>query len=91
MTMTPVTRSFAWRGLVGVLLMLTGVALSITFRNASPWPADTKLLMYALALVLAVGGSNLFGSFVYRRPFHAMKTALISSAFIVVVLVVAKL
>jgi hypothetical protein len=75
---------------VGVLLILTGVALGITFSNASPWPAETKQLMYGLAMLLAVGGCNLFGSFVYRRPLHTMKMQLLSSFFMVVVLVLAK-
>jgi drug/metabolite transporter (DMT)-like permease len=84
------SRSFKWRGLLGVLLIFTGIALSIVFRNASPWPVETKKLMYSVALVLAVGGCNLFGSFVYRRPLHTMKMELLSSFFIVVVLVITK-
>jgi drug/metabolite transporter (DMT)-like permease len=86
----PSTLTFKWRGLLGVLLILVGVALGVVFRNSSSWPAETKQLVYPLALVLAVGGSNLFGSFVYRRPLHTMKMELLSSFFIVVTLVMTK-
>jgi len=91
MLTTPTSQSFKWRGLVGVLLLFTGIALAITFRDSSPWPAQARLLLYALALVLGVGGSNLFGSFVYRRPLHTMRKELLGSFFIVVVLIIAKL
>jgi drug/metabolite transporter (DMT)-like permease len=91
MLTTATSQSFKWRGLVGVLLLFTGIALAVTFRDSSPWPAQTKLLMYALALVLGVGGSNLFGSFVYRRPLHTMKAQLLGSALMIVVLVIGKL
>ncbi len=86
--------SFWRRGLPGLLLMAAGITLSIVFRNSSAWSAETellKLLMYALALVLGVGGTNLFGSYVRQRPLSTMKTELISSALMVVVLLVAKL
>ena len=90
MMVTSTSQSFKWHGLVGALLILTGIGLGITFRNASPWSAETKQLMYGLALLLAVGGGNLFGSFVYRRPLRTMKAQLLSSFFMIVVLVITK-
>lgn len=87
---TSSTLSLKWRGLLGVLLILVSIALGVVFRNSSSWPAETKQLVYPLALVLAVGGTNLFGSFVYRRPLHTMKMELLSSFFIVVALVMTK-
>jgi len=88
---TAFSQSFKWRGLAGALLLFAGIALAVTFRDSSPWPAQTKLLMYALALVLGVGGTNLFGSFVQRRPLHTMKAQLLGSFFMVVVLIITKL
>jgi len=90
MLVTSTSPSFKWRGLVGALLLFAGIALAVTFRDSSPWPAETKQLLYALALVLAVGGCNLFGSFVYRRPLNTMKKELLGSFFMVVVLVITK-
>ena len=91
MLTTSTSQSFKWRGLVGALLLFAGIALAVTFRDSSPWPTQTKLLMYSLALVMGVGGSNLFGSFVYRRPLHTMKMQLLGSFLMIVVLIIAKL
>lgn len=91
MLITSSSHSFKWRGLAGVLLLFAGIALAVTFRDSSPWPTQTKLLMYSLALVMGVGGSNLFGSFVYRRPLHTMKVQLLGSFLMIVVLIIAKL
>ncbi|AMR28135.1 hypothetical protein A0257_14255 [Hymenobacter psoromatis] len=82
--------SFVRRGLPALLLIAAGIALSIVFKKSSAWPAETKLLMYALALVLGVGGTTLFGSYVRQRPLSSMKTQLISSALMVAILLVAK-
>ena len=83
--------SFVRRGLPGLLLMALGITLSLVFRNSSAWPAETKLLMYALALVIGVGGTSLFASYVQQRPLSSMKTQLISSALLVAILLAAKL
>lgn len=90
MPTTLTSQSFKWRGLVGVLLLFAGIVLAVTFRDSSQWPVPTKQLMYALALILGVGGSNLFGSFVHRRPLHTMKAQLLGSALMIVVLLIAK-
>jgi hypothetical protein len=83
--------SFKRRGLPGLLLMAAGIMLSIVFRGSGAWPAEIKPFMYALALVLALGGCMLFGSFVQRRPLHTMKTELISVGLMVAVLLLTKL
>ena len=84
------SQSFKWHGLAGALLLCTGLACGVVFKNASPWPADIKQLLYAVALVLAMGGCMLLGSFVQRRPLHAMKAELTACAFMLVTLVLTK-
>jgi ABC-type molybdate transport system permease subunit len=87
---TPTSLSFKWNGLAGVLLALTGIACSVIFRNARPWPAETKQLMYPVALVMAVSGCMLLGSFVQRRPLHTMRAELTASAFMLLILALTK-
>ncbi len=83
--------SFVRRGLPALLLIATGITLSMVFRNSSAWPAETKLLLYALALVMGVGGTSLFASYVQQRPLSSMKTQLLSSPLMVAILLAAKL
>jgi hypothetical protein len=77
---TKVAFPFVKRGLSGLLLIATGIALSFFFRNSSLWSADVKRIVYPVALVLAMGGTNVLASYVQQRPFSAMRTELLSSA-----------
>lgn len=85
------TISFAKRGLIGLLLVATGLALALVFKQRSPWPAEAKQLTYPLALVLGMGGAVLLSSYVRQQPLRAMKTELLGAALIVLVLVLGRL
>lgn len=78
--------SFRRRGLPGLLFIALGLTLSAIFRKSSAWPADTQHQLFLLALVLAVGGSNLLSNYVRPRPLTAMKTELFASLCLVVTL-----
>ncbi|TDN40001.1 hypothetical protein A8B98_15445 [Hymenobacter sp. UV11] len=74
------------RGLPALLLIATGIGLSVVFRKSSAWPADIQHMVFPVALVLAVGGSNLLSSYVRQRPLAAMKMELLSSLCLVATL-----
>jgi hypothetical protein len=75
--------SFSKRGLPGLLLLALGLLASFGVGRHSPLPVELRHLAYPLALVLAVGGCSLVGSYVHQRPFRLMKTELLSLAVIV--------
>ena len=74
------TISFAQRGLPGLLLIAAGLIMCFVFRRSSAWGPEVKQLLFPLALVLAIGGSNLLSSYVQQRSFKTMKTELLASA-----------
>lgn len=76
--------SFTKRGLPGLLLLALGLLLGLSLGRHSAWAVEAKPLVYPLALLLAVGGCNLVGSYVHQRPLHTMKKELLASAVIVV-------
>jgi len=88
--MTVATQSFKWYGLLGAVLLGAGLTCGVLFRNASPWPAETKRLLYPVALTLGVAGSLLLGCFVQRRPLRTLKAELVACALLVVTLVLTK-
>ena len=75
--------SFVRRGLPALLLIAAGIGLSIVFSKASAWPTATQHHLFSVALVLAVGGSNLLSSYVRQRPLATMKVKLLSSRCLV--------
>jgi uncharacterized membrane protein YbjE (DUF340 family) len=76
--------SFTKRGLPGLVLLALGLCLGLKLGQHSPWSAEVKSLVYPLALLLAVGGCNLVGSYVHQRSFHSMRKELLASAMVVV-------
>jgi uncharacterized membrane protein HdeD (DUF308 family) len=85
------TISFVKRGLPGLLLLAAGIALGIMFNKHSAYPDEIKRLVYALALVLAVGGCSCVGSYVQQRAFKDMKRELFALGFMVATLVLINL
>ncbi len=83
--------SFGRRGLPALLLIAAGLALAIVFRKSSGWPVDSQRLAYPVALVLAVGGSVLFSSYVRQRPLSVMKIEMLSAVFLVATLLLTRL
>ncbi len=79
--------SFSKRGLLGLLLLALGLLVSFGVGRHSPLPPNMRQFAYPLALVLAVGGCSLVGSYVQQRPFRLLKTELLSLAVIVGTLV----
>ncbi|NML66879.1 hypothetical protein HHL22_16865 [Hymenobacter sp. RP-2-7] len=71
-----VTISFMQRGLPGLLCIGLGLALCFIFRHSSAWPEELKHLAFPVALVLALGGMPLVNSYVYQRPWSAMRSEL---------------
>ena len=78
--------SFVRRGLPALLLIAAGITLSIVFRKSGAWPVAMQHVAYPVALVLAVGGSALFGSYVHQRPLRTMKTELLALLFLIATL-----
>lgn len=76
--------SFTKRGLPGLLLLALGLLLGLRLGRHSTWAVEMKAFVYPLALVLAVGGCNMVGSYVQQRPFHTLRTELLASAVLVV-------
>ena len=83
--------SFAKRGLTGLLLIAVGITLAIVFNKRSAYSADLRQYMYLLALLLAVGGTSLFGSYVQQRSFKDMKQELFAIGLMMVTLVLLSL
>jgi len=75
--------SFQQRGLPGLLCIFLGIGLCFVFRNSSAWSGDVKQPMYWFAQLLAAGGANLLGSYVWQKPWSAMKNELAASATLV--------
>jgi uncharacterized membrane protein YbjE (DUF340 family) len=76
--------SFTKRGLPGLLLIALGLVLGISLGQHNPFLVGEEQLAYLLALLLAVGGCSMVGSYVQQRPFHAMKKELLGLAVLVV-------
>jgi hypothetical protein len=76
--------SFTKCGLPGLLLLALGLLLGMGLGRHSSWLVGAKPVVYPLALLLAVGGCNLLGSYIQQRPLRTMKMELLSSAVIVV-------
>ncbi len=75
-----VTIPFIQRGLPGLLGIVLGLTPCFVFRHSSPWPDEVKHLMFQLAMVLAMGGSALVSSYVWQRPWQAMRSELLAIA-----------
>ena len=90
MTPQAATR-FKLRGLTGVLLIAAGIALALTFRKSSVWPADTKTLAIALAYGAAIGGAGLFSSYVHQLEFKQMKSSLMGLAVLLFTMLILNL
>jgi hypothetical protein len=76
--------SFTKRGLPGLLLIALGLVLGISLGRHNSWLTGGEQLVYPLALLLAVGGCSMVGSYVHQRPFHAIKKELLGLAVLVV-------
>ncbi|MFD2218251.1 hypothetical protein [Hymenobacter bucti] len=76
--------SFTRRGLPGLLLLALGLLLGLSLGRHSSWAVEAKPLVYPLALLLAVVGCNLVGSYVHQRSLHTMKKELLASGLLVV-------
>ncbi|TVT41245.1 hypothetical protein FNT36_07235 [Hymenobacter setariae] len=83
MTSKPLV-SFTKRGLPGLLLIALGLMLGLSLGRHSSWSVEVKPIVYPLALLLAVGGCNMIGSYIQQRPFRTMRTALLASTVLVV-------
>jgi hypothetical protein len=83
--------SFVKRGLTGLLLIATGITLSIVFNRHSSYADEVKHLTYPFAVLLAVGGSCLLSSYVQQRSFKSMKTELLAAGVLLATLVLLSL
>ena len=77
------TISFVRRGLPGLLCISAGLLLTFVFKQRSHWSVEMKHVMLSLGLIMAVGGGNLFSSYVQQRPFRDMPRELAGAALIV--------
>jgi hypothetical protein len=90
--MTTTTKSqFAGRGIMGVLSLMTGIWIAMTFKESSNWPVSTKAVMIAIAYCAAIGGVALFGSYYKQAEFKQLKASLLPMAVVLATLVLIQL
>ena len=78
--LTESTSRFKMRGLLGVVLIASGIGLALVFKKGSNWPAEAKTLALAAAYCVAIGGAGLFSNCVYQLEFKQMKSTLMGLA-----------
>ena len=78
--LTESTSRFKVRGLLGVVLIASGLGLALVFKKGSNWPAEAKTLALAAAYCAAIGGAGFFSSYVHQLEFKQMQSTLMGLA-----------
>ena len=78
--LTESTSRFKMRGLLGVVLIASGIGLALVFKKGSNWPTEAKTLALAAAYCAAIGGAGLFSCCVQQLEFNQMQSTLIGLA-----------
>ena len=73
---------FKVRGLIGFLLIVTGLSLALIFKKESSFTIETKALMLACAYCCGIGGGALLTSYMQQASFRRMKTSLAGMGFL---------
>jgi hypothetical protein len=85
------TCHFALRGVLGVLSLLAGIGLALTFQEGSEWAPNVKTIMVAFAYCAAIGGVALFSSYYQQATFKQLKSSLLPMAVLLATLLLFQL
>jgi hypothetical protein len=66
--------------MIGVLSLMMGIWIAMTFKESSNWPVSTKAVMISIAYCAGIGGVALFGSYYKQAEFKQMKSSLLPMA-----------